>query len=121
LFLIGEIPMRQDRTAMVHGGLEMTPEVLAHAGREIAAEFGHPEKPADETVWLSHRADSLSYLHRLPPPRHWDEWLSAEPALKAVYRQGPRPLIAEPAAIVDSDHPPQLTPGMVRVELDGNG
>ena len=37
---------------MVHGGLDQPPDVLAHQGREYAAAFGYPERPADSAVFL---------------------------------------------------------------------
>ncbi len=102
LFLLATIPMRQARTALVHGGLDQTPDVLAHQGREIAASFGYPAKPADTAIWLNHREDMLLYLMRKPTPHKWDEWLSWEPAIKAVYRESPWAMVAAPLGYVDS-------------------
>ncbi len=121
LFLVATIPLRQALTGMVHGGLDQSPEVLAHQGREIAAVFGYAAKPADHTVWLDHRPAILSYLRDRPQPHHWDEWLAWEPAIEAIYRESPQPLIAGPTGHVDTDHPPQDLPGMATVTLDGNG
>ena len=121
LFLLGTIPMREARTAMVHGGLDQTPEVLAHQGREIASLFGYAEKPADSIVWLRPRTDLLTYLRGMPAPRKWDEWLPWEPAIEAVYRESPRPMAAEPDAQIDSQHPPLNFPGMSHAVVDGNG
>jgi len=121
LFLLATIPMRQARTALVHGGLDQTPDVLAHQGREIAASFGYPAKPADTAVWLNHRGDLLFYLMRRPTPHKWDEWLSWEPAINAVYRESPRAMVAAPLGHVDSLSPAQNVPGMSRTVLDGNG
>jgi predicted Ser/Thr protein kinase len=91
IFLLATIPIRQARTAMVHSGLDQTPEVLAHDGREIAASFGYPRKPADTAVWLNHRWDILWNLRGRPEPHPWDEWLAWEPAINAVYRESPLP------------------------------
>jgi len=121
LFLLATIPIRQVRTALVHGGLDQPPDVLAHQGREIAAIFGHTAKPADSAIWLEHRVGILSYLRSRPQPHHWDEWLSWEPGIEAIYRESPQPLAAEPMGQVDADHPPNDTPGMSRTTLDGNG
>jgi len=121
LFLLATVPMRLARTAMVHGGLDQTPDVLAHQGREIAASFGYAGKPADTAVWLRHRDRALLYLARRKAPRKWDEWLAWEPAIEAVYRESPLPMVAEPAAQVDSRHPPLNVAGMTRTVLDGNG
>jgi len=121
LCLAAVIPLRQARTAMVHGGLDQSPEVLAHAGREIAVSFGHTARPADRAVWLRHRGSIFNFLWTLPKPRLWEQWLAWEPALEAVYRDSPRPLVAEPKGHVDSDHPPLTLPGMVQAVLDANG
>jgi serine/threonine-protein kinase len=121
LCLLLTIPIRQVRTAMVHGGLDQAPDVLAHQGREIAAAFGHTAKPADSAVLLRHRSSIFRFLGQLPKPQLWDEWLAWEPALEAVYRESPRPLIAEPAGEVDATHPPPLVPGMSSTTLDANG
>jgi serine/threonine-protein kinase len=121
LFLAATIPLRQVRTAMVHGGLDQPPDVLAHQGREIAVSFGYTAKPADSVVLLAHRVGILGYLRSRPAPRRWDEWLSWEPAIGAIYRESPRPLTAEPMGQIDVDHPPHNVPGMLRVTVDGNG
>jgi predicted Ser/Thr protein kinase len=121
IFLLGTIPIRQVRTALVHGGLDQPPDVLAHQGREIAASFGHAAKPADSAIWLDHRYGILSYMRSRPQPHHWEEWLSWEPAIQATYRESPQPLAAEPMGQVDADHPPHDTPGMSSTILDGNG
>ena len=121
LFLCATIPLRQIRTAMVRGGLDLPPDVLAHQGREIAASFGHTVKPADSAIWLEHRSDILLYLLRQSGPKPWDEWLGWEPGIQAIYRESPLPLAAEPTGKVNIDHPAANAPGMVRTTLDGNG
>jgi serine/threonine-protein kinase len=121
LFLLATIPMRLARTALVHGGLDQTPEVLAHQGREIGATFGNTEKPADTAVWLDYRYNALSYLRHRPEPHKWDEWLSWEPAIEAIYRESPLPMVAEPTGQIHNQQPPPNLPGMSRTLLDGNG
>jgi len=121
VFLLATIPMRQARTAMVHSGLDQTPEVLAHESRETAASFGYEQKPADTAVWLNHREDILWNLRRRPEPHPWDEWLAWEPAINAVYRESPRAMIAAPLGKVDYLRPPMNVAGMSRTVLAGNG
>jgi serine/threonine-protein kinase len=121
IFLLTTIPIRQARTAMIHSGLDQTPEVLAHEGGEIAASFGYPRKPADTAVWLNHRGDILWYLRHRPEPHAWDEWLAWESAINAVYRESPLAMIAAPLGKVDSLRPPMNVPGMSRTVLAGNG
>jgi serine/threonine-protein kinase len=121
LCIAGTVPIRVLRTGIVHGGLDQPPEVLAHQGREIASSFGYLERPAETAVWLEHRGDVLHNLRRQPGPRNWDRLLSWEPAIQAVYRESPDRLMGEPFGYVDTNHPPQLTPGMTRTTVDGNG
>ena len=121
ILLFVTIPERQVRTAMVHGGLEQPPDVLAHQARQVAADFGYAARPADSAVWLEHRGGLLSYLHHLPAPHRWDEWLSWEPAIRAAYRESPQPLSAQPSGLVDLESPPPIVPGMVHAFVDGNG
>ena len=121
LFVAAMIPIRIARTGLVHGGLDQSPEVLAHQGREISASFGYPAAPADDAVWLEHRGSVLSYLRTQPAPRDWDRLTNWEPAIQAVYRASPQPMFAEPLGRIDTQHPPHTTPGMVRATVDGNG
>jgi serine/threonine-protein kinase len=121
IFIFAIIPVRQVRTAMVHGGLDQPPDVLAHQAREIAATFGYAAKPADSAVWIEHRPPVLSWLRRQPPPRKWDQLLTWEPSIRAVYREGPAPLAARPFGLIDSTNPPQLQRSMLTAGVDGNG
>ena len=57
-------------------------------------------------LWLNHRGDVLAHLRIRRAPRLWDQWLSWEPAINAVYRESPLPLAAEPDAHVDSRNRP---------------
>src|SRR5206468_738229 len=92
-----------------------------HKAREIAAAFGYPAKPADSTIWLEHRPELLLYLKSLPAPQQWTRWLAAEAPIRAVYREGPAPLLGTDAGQVEAENPPTLTPGMINVTLDGYG
>jgi serine/threonine-protein kinase len=121
IFIICLVPIRQVRTALVHGSLDLAPDVLAHQAREVAASFGYTARPADSAVWLEHRTQLLLFLYRQPAPRDWNRLLTWEPSIRAIYREGPAALEAKPFGIVQSDNPPQLEPGMVRATVDGNG
>jgi len=120
-FLFASVPIRQVRTAMVHGTLDQTPDVLAHRGREIAADFGYTAKPADTAIWLEHRPEILAYLRRKPAPHKWDEWLAWETPIRACYRESPVPLNAQPFGFVNVFSPAETTRGMTLATLDGNG
>jgi predicted Ser/Thr protein kinase len=101
--------------------LESSPEVLAHAAREIAASFGYSDRPVDSAVLMSHRAPLVDYLHKLPGPKEWEQWFAYEAPMTAIYRESPRPMVAEPSGRLDGGNPPLTVPGMATVNVDGNG
>jgi predicted Ser/Thr protein kinase len=119
--LIAVMPLREARTALIHSSMERSPEVLAHESRSLAVQFGYTDRPADSAVWLNHRPDLMNYLKKLPTPHKWDEWYAAESPIRSIYRESPRPLNALPDGRVTSDNPPPTLPGMLQVNLDGNG
>jgi serine/threonine-protein kinase len=121
LAMLATIPIREARTAIVHASLDQSPEVLAHQARQFAASLGYPIRPADSSVWLEHRGAFLTYLAGLPKPHPWDQWLAAEAPIRAIYRESPRPLKAQPFGLIDNTNPAQDTAGMIREVLDGNG
>jgi predicted Ser/Thr protein kinase len=121
LFLLAQLPIRQQRTAVFRAALERPPDVLAHLSHAAAESFGYTRKPADSTIWLEHRQDLIRHLQSLPEPRHWDEWYAAEAPIASIYRESPQPLDARPFGIVTALNPPPLTTGMASVVLDGNG
>ena len=107
--------------AVFNSPMEYAPEVMASKAREMAAAFGYPKKPADSAVWMADPDGLLAHLNKLPKPQKWDEWLTSEPPLLAVYRQSPNLLLAEPYGDVDQTNPPPITPGMVEVNLNSAG
>jgi predicted Ser/Thr protein kinase len=119
--LLGTIPIRNVRTAMVHAPLDHPPDVLAHEARTFAQQFGYDKTPADSFIWLEHRESLLMYLGRRPAPRAWDVWFAAESPILALYREGPGKLEAEPFGLVSFTNPPPTETGMVQVQLDGGG
>ena len=114
--------MLQSRTvAAFISPMEYAPEVLASKAREMAAAFGYPKKPIDSAVWMADTDGLLAHLNKLPKPQKWDEWLTSEPPLLAVYRQSPGFLLALPYGDVDVANPPPTMPGMVQVNLNSAG
>jgi serine/threonine-protein kinase len=121
VFLLIQIPIRQQRTAFFRATLDRSPDVLAHLSRTTAESFGYTRKPADSSIALEHRWDLPGYLLTLPEPRHWDEWYAAEAPIVSTYRESPAPLDARPDGIVTASNPVPLSAGMATVTLDGNG
>jgi serine/threonine-protein kinase len=120
-FLLAQLPIRQQRTALFRAALDRPPDVLAHLSRTAAESLGYTRKPADSVIWLEHRTDLIRHLQNLPEPRHWDEWYAAEAPVISIYRESPQPLEARPFGSVTTLNPPPLTTGMATVILDGNG
>ena len=101
--------------------MEYAPDVLASKAREMAAQFGYTQKPADSAVWMNETAGLLAHLDALPKPHKREEWLASEPALLAVYRQSPNLLVANPFGNIDTNNPPPTAPGMVQVNINTGG
>jgi predicted Ser/Thr protein kinase len=119
LFAIPLVRQRED--ALLHAPLDYPPQVLEQKAREMAASFGYGRRPADQAIALRYRDGLLNYLKSLPQPRKWTEWLAGEAPIAAEYRESPEPLYAAPFGSVTTDNPAPIDPGMVSVELDGNG
>ena len=113
--------IRQQTDALVHAPLDYPPEVLRQKAREVALSFGYNRRPADTALELTYREDLLDYLKKLPEPRNWTKWLTAEAPIAARYREGPKALYAVPFGQVTRDNPPAVEPGMASVVLDGSG
>src|SRR5208283_3758982 len=119
--LAADVVLQSRTAAEFNVPMEYAPEVLASKAREMAAAFGYPKKPADSAVWMADTDGLLAHLNKLPKPQEWNEWLTSEPPLLAVYRQSPNLLLAQPYGDVDVTNPPPTTPGMVQVNLNSAG
>ncbi len=115
-------PVLKERTgSLYYAPLEFPPEVLNQKAREMAAAFGYPDKPADSDLQLTERAKLRYHLRSLPAPKQWKEWLTSESPVSAFYRESPAPLYALPEGYVSDTNPAAIEPGMVSIELDGQG
>ena len=110
--------------------LEQTPEVLAHKAREILAQIGYPEKPADSAFGFEFDTNFRDAVEKEgKTPANWDEVLAARPTmLQFWYRQSPDVLDPDgyrdsylTPGIVSQDDPPTTLSGMVNVKLDAKG
>ncbi len=119
--LFGATAFYARNRAVMRAPLEKPPEVLANDARQIAASFGYPERPADSELWFEHRGEIVQRLGRLAGPKRWSEWLAFEAPVRALYRDSPAPLVANPTGNVGADSPPLTVPGMVLVAIDGHG
>jgi serine/threonine-protein kinase len=113
--LLGRVPVTQP------------PAEMARRARQLLADFGYPDAPADAAGYY---LVDFPYLDRVarddPSPDRWRH-LAAErpPAVYFFYRQSPEPLVATSVTrelpLISPDDPPPTRPGMAAVLLDGDG
>jgi serine/threonine protein kinase len=108
--------------------LEQTPEVLAHRAREVVAQLGYPEKPADTATGFNYDTNFVNSVEKESQP-NWDTVLTGRPTiLQFWYRQSPDQLGADgyhdsfliPGIVAEED-PDTTLSGMVNVKLDAKG
>jgi serine/threonine-protein kinase len=110
--------------------LEQTPEVLAHRAREIVAQLGYAEKPADSAFGFDYDTnfrDSVEKNSKRAP--NWDEVIAGRPTmLQFWYRQSPDLMAASGyrdnfliPGIISKEDPETTLSGMVNVKLDARG
>ena len=116
-----DIVLQSRTVAAFNTPMDNPPDVLASKAREMAAAFGYPKRPADSAVWLTESQDYLRHLNKLPKPQKWDEWLTSEPSVLAIYRESPGLLVPEPYGDISESNPPPTRPGMVQVRLNAAG
>src|SRR5579871_5573732 len=100
---------------------DMPPEVLAHKARQLIAQFGYQEKPADSAFAFDYDTDFRDSVEKENTPHDWDEVIAGRPTiLQFWYRQSPKALIASDYRdflltpdIVAPEDPPTTVSGMV--------
>jgi hypothetical protein len=104
--------------------LDNPPEVLARKAREIAAQLGYPDKPADSIWDFTYNTEFLNYAEKnSPSPLRWD---NLQPqAILFRYRESPQyfqttadGLLSYPS--VSMALPPSIS-GMINLGLDPQG
>ncbi len=113
--------LKQQTIAFYRTPNSFPPEVLQQKARDISASLGYGDKPADSAFWMEQRLELLQYVDQLHQAQKWNEWFSTEAPVRAMYRESPAPLIAQPAGQVDATNPAPLVPGMVEVSMDAAG
>jgi serine/threonine-protein kinase len=111
--------------------LERTPEVLERRAREILANAGYAERPADRGFGFSFNTDFRDYVEKQDRNSRpsWDEVLAGRPAiLEFWYRQSPKDMSANgfydglfTPGLLQPDDPPTVVSGMANVRLDPQG
>ncbi len=110
--------------------LDQPPEVLAHRAREVLAQVGYPEKPADSAFGFDYDTNFQDSVEKeSKTPANWDEVLAGRPTmLQFWYRQSPdlmapggyRDNFLVPGIVTEED-PATTLSGMVNVKLDAKG
>ena len=113
--------IKEYRAAIYSTTLDYPPDVLRQKARDLAAAFGYSDRPADSAVWLRHRLKLLEYMNSRPESKQWQPWLNSEAPISAHYRESPKPLAAMPEGYLTATNPAPIDPGMVELELDGQG
>jgi serine/threonine-protein kinase len=109
------------------------PAELARRARQLLAELGYPERPADSVSHFRVALDYVCYVNRTDrSPGRWQALRTGRPAaLYFFYRESPEPLAPGLVAddpelllapqLVSPHNPPPTQPGMACVRLDGRG
>ena len=108
--------------------LEQTPEVLAHKARQVVAQLGYPDKPADSAFGFDYDTNFRDSVEKESKP-NWDEVLAGRPTvLQFWYRQSPDEMGADSfhdsfltPGIVTEDDPATTLSGMINLKLDAAG
>jgi uncharacterized protein YneF (UPF0154 family) len=108
---------------------DQPPEVLAHKAREVVAQLGYSEKPADTGFAFDYDTNFLNAVEKEKTRPNWDQVLAGRPTmLQFWYRQSPKALFASeyrdflltPDILAEED-PPTTVSGMVNLKLDAKG
>ena len=98
--------------------------VLADRGRQIAAELGYPDRPADSAAWFWQDSAYAQHVRDTDDtPNRWDRLASGRPpAIAFSIRTSPKALVPDSrTGRVSANHPPFTSAGMTRMELDPEG
>jgi Protein kinase domain len=113
--LLGRVPVTQPAAEM------------ARRARQLLADLGHPDPPADAAGYYLVDYPYLNRVARLDPsPDRWRRLAAGRPpAVYFFYRQAAEPLVTTSTAgalpLVGPEDPPPTRPGMATVLLDGSG
>jgi serine/threonine-protein kinase len=110
----------QQRCLLSLSGSDLPPEVLAQRARDVAADFGYPERPADWKYWFG-VANEMEQYFKQKGATDWRRIFAAESPLRFTCRESARFLSASPDGYIHAKNPPADLPGMISATLDGQG
>jgi serine/threonine-protein kinase len=119
--LLAQPLLKQRDGALYHAPSDYPPDVLQQKARDMAEKFGYGQKPKDQKLWLLNRQRLLQYMQSLKVPNNWDAWLAGESPLAGRYRESLQDMVALPVGNLSGDNPAPIAPGMIEMELDGQG
>jgi serine/threonine-protein kinase len=103
------------------------PDEMARRARQLLADFGYPDAPADTAGYYLVDYPYLGRVMREDPfPDRWRHLAGGRPpAVYFFYRQSPEPLTATSTSgelpLIGPADPPPTRPGMATILLDGSG
>jgi serine/threonine protein kinase len=100
--------------------LDLPSAALMTKSREMAAQFGYPQKPLDWSQGFEARSSYLNAV-REKGLRNWRELFALDSPLLYVYRQSPSYMPEYPDGEVNLNRPAMDQPNMVRLNLDSAG
>ena len=102
--------------------MDLAPEVLEHKAREIAAQLGYAEPPADWKATFSFAQGVMAeYGYKRNARLPWEQIFRTVSPVEFDYRQHSASLISPPDGEVTWTRPAPTAPGMVSVVLDSMG
>jgi serine/threonine-protein kinase len=119
------IALSSEMMLVRRAALDKSPDVLADRAREVVAEAGWTDPPADSLCGFLPNWDYYEHLSESgPAPERWSVIEKAQPAmLRFGYRRSPQLLVRHHAGTIGDwfEDPPPTLPGMVEVKLDAEG
>ena len=104
--------------------LDKPPQVLVDRAQQVATALGYSDRPADTAWWFSTKSAYLDHVKENDQSQtRWDRLASGRPPVVALrYRMSPETMVpSNMEGQVGWNDPRLETPGMVRMEVDGEG
>ncbi|MGH9521894.1 MAG: serine/threonine-protein kinase [Terriglobales bacterium] len=124
LLLLAGIPLAHRGSLLGIAPMPKSPDALADRAQQYARDAGYNENVLDQYSWTDPASGYLNYkAQHEPSPERVRGLRNASPSPYVFhYRASPQPLATLGAqATISSDNPPLVTPGMLRMSLDGAG
>jgi hypothetical protein len=126
LVAVGSLVALSAKTVLARrAALDKPPEVLADRAREVIADAGWTDPPADSLYGFLMNGDYYQHIIQSEPaPDRWSVIERSQPAMARFnYRQSPRLLVRSSSGSIGFwfGDPAPTSPGMAQVSLDAEG